>query len=450
MPLIGALGAASAKGLGFGGTSVDPFFLASGNGAETAEFDSLTMDSYDSTTFVRNFDYGNYACRLTKRSKSSVATWGYTISQGGAESGNQVVTPKIGLSSNGQHLWWSAKHAQNTSVKLLMKINPTTGASILSRGINTNQNDTINSIYVDTSGDAYIVTNSSGTYSFIVKISGSDGSIVWQKRADFGAGSRQLIAYGITVSGSNVYVSYHIQNNQYNFVAILSTSNGSTVGRYRYSMGTHTGDANARAITDSSGNIYFLNVGYYSSNFAAAYVTKYVTSNNTVAWQKYFFNSPNETTPSARVGGLALNAANDKLYLVCGTWQDSNPKAQWAELLTSDGSVQRGLSLAVQGQSETYYTGVGVTATHLYAHGFRSYYPSVVGVYVAVPINGTRQYTTAPYTYNTAYAMQSSSNTPTATSDTGLTIDSTSSVSSSSVDWSYTNSGGNNYSITPI
>jgi hypothetical protein len=247
-----------------------------------------------------------------------------------------------------------------------------------------------------------------------------------------------------------VYVSYHIQNNQNNFVAILSTSNGSTVGRYRYYMGSSSSDSNARAITDSSGNIYFLNVGYYSSNFLAAWVTKYNTSDNTVAWQKYFYNSPNETTPVARVGGLALNAANDKLYLVCGTAQTSDARPQWAEILTSNGSVQNVLSLNIQGQTDTYYTGVGVTATHLYAHGFRSYYPGIVGVYVAVPINGSRQYTDATYTYNTAYAMQSSTNTTSATSDTSLNIEATSSVSSGSTSWSYEVSSGNSYTKTPI
>jgi hypothetical protein len=448
MPLLGTRGAASARGFGFGSTSTDPYFLARNYAAESAEFFSPSMESVASTVYVRNSEYGNYAMQICRRRKDGTLVWGNHVFAGGTESGNQITNPRVGLSASGEHLWWTGTHQQNNNNKVLIKINPTTGAVIHQRQLGTSDNSSVSNVFVDSTGDAYVITHSGSSFVYVAKIRGTDAGVIWQKRFEYT--NRSLHGYGITVAGGNVYAACHVVNNAINVIAVLNATTGATVGRFQHGMPINAGESNSKAITDSSGNVYFMNTAYYGSNWKAIYVTKFITSNNSIGWSRYFYNDQQETTPNARVGSLVMSPDNTKLYVVGGTWRTSSVKAQWARVNASTGSVEVARSLEIQGQDDTYLTGAGATSTHLYAHGFRSYFPSVVGTFIAVPVDGSRQYTTSPYTYQSTNSMQSSSYGISTSSTTDLIISDTTAITSSSAGWNYSAYTPSSYQLTPI
>jgi hypothetical protein len=449
MPVIETLGAASARNLGFTGSSSSPVYiedvfstwLYTGNGstqtinnginlapgATTSGWFSLVDLGGQTTGYGNAVDAsGNVyistdnSMQVLKYNSSGQLIWQRGLSVGGSNvtrialdsSANVYVT-----ASNNPAGWRIIKY--DTNGTLLWQRVYTSSLSF----------DIAYSIATDSTGAVYVCgTTDQGNQPSITLIKyDTDGVLQWQRRLR----NFTTLGYGVAVdSGNNPLVCGYS-----NGLAVVAKYNSS--GTLQWQRTINSGTFNAVSF-DTSSNVYVA-----GNNDVAAFIAKYNTS-GVIQWQR---SLTNPSSIGASFNSIAVNSSGDSF--VCGQTTnnlgsgillaryDTNGTLQWQRSILSATSVYTygtSWSIKVDSSSNIYFSG-----------GFQDQLFAVRVFFGKIPADGTGIGTyilgSGSFSYNqSSFTPATSTNTDAA----GTLTDSTPSFTSSTT--SLTNSTS---SLTP-
>jgi uncharacterized delta-60 repeat protein len=329
MPLLGTRGAASARGFGFTAlTGIGgPYWIGVLTGATTDQGYGITVDSSGNVYATGRTDSqsaGSYDVLITKYNNSGVIQWQRILGGASADvgrgiavdsSGNVYITGDYGsgaliakYDNNGTIQWQRALtgdiHGMGIAVDsssnvyivgytttqgsggndfVIAKYN-TSGTIQWQRVLGDINSDVGNGIAVDSSGNVYVVGNTTTTNGGVqIAKYDTNGTIQWQRQLK---SSSNDAGYSIAVDSSgNVYITGNTSSGVDILIAKYNTSGAI---QWQQVLGGASNDVGFAIAVDSSGNVYI--TGYTSSQSGGSYnyvpIAKYNNS-GTIQWQRY-------------------------------------------------------------------------------------------------------------------------------------------------------------------
>jgi hypothetical protein len=200
-------------------------------------------------------------------------------------SGNVVVTGSYNNGTNAD--FYTAKYAAAD------------GALLWERRYNgpANSHDGASAVAVDRSGNV-VVTGSSYNGSdsdyYTAKYAAADGALLWAKRYNGPANSRDWASVVALDSSGNVVVTGYSSNgsNDDYYTAKYAGANGALIWEKRYNGPANKWDeARAAVAVDGSGNVVVTGSSRNSSGNDDYYTAKYAAADGSLLWEKYY-NGP--------------------------------------------------------------------------------------------------------------------------------------------------------------
>jgi uncharacterized delta-60 repeat protein len=236
-----------------------------------------------------------------------------------------------------------------------------------------NNEDAVNSLEIDNSGNIYAAGNSIGAGSgsdFTVIKYNPNGTEAWVKRFN-GPGNGGDAALSVKVDGSgNVYVSGYADygaNNGYDFLTIKYNASGNQLWLANYDGANTINDFCTAMTIDASGNVYV-------TGSSAMYIGQLIDSNyatikyNTSGQQQWvaLYNGPNNSIDVSR----SVSVDNDGNTYITGTSRGINsddyttikytPSGATAWIMIYDGpasSTDYSVAVVIDNNQNAYVTG---------------------------------------------------------------------------------------------
>jgi outer membrane protein assembly factor BamB len=231
---------------------------------------------------------------LIKKDSAGNTLWqkAYTANTTYSSRGVQIV--RLFMDSSGDLIfvgtsWNGGTSGSQTYHNAVMKLSKTDGSIVWSSRVSSQgEYDSLNAAHQDSSGNIYAVGNvtiGSQNYGYIQKWDNS-GAFQWARRfTGESTGYTNNLNAVTTDSSGNVYVTGEEGSSTYGAslkIAKLSSS-GTTVWQYFYNISGSSSEY-GRAITlDASGNIY---VGVNTPTYASGLVK--LDANGTITWSRFF------------------------------------------------------------------------------------------------------------------------------------------------------------------
>jgi len=283
--------------------------------------------------------------------------WIVTLGAAGSEQGNDIT---VDSSGNVYVCGQTSSQGAGQQDALFAKYD-TLGTIQWQRSLGGTSADTATGIAIDSSGNVYIIGNTSsqgagGTDILLAKYN-SSGTIQWQRSL---GGASEDSGGGISVdSSANIYIS-GVTSSQGagNQDMIIAKYNTSGVIQWQRSLGSTSFEVGGRVATDSSGNLYISG----RSNLQGSddtIIAKYNTS-GVLQWQRTLIRSGSDLGQSITIdssNNVYVTMSNFTVGSMIVKYNDSGV-IQWQRNLTSNSPSFRDVAVDSLG-----YIYIGGTAT---------------------------------------------------------------------------------------
>lgn len=308
--------------MGGGGGGIEPSFLALYGNASTNLCYSVATDASGNIVFGGSggiTTIGTADGYVTKLSKNGTLLWSKAVGAGAETTSIYVVA----IDSNGDVICGgeSTEPPYGSTDAVLLKLSGTDGSITWQREIGGAGADQINGLHIDSSDNIYASIQDNGTARAMTAKWNSSGTLQWQ-RTLANAGATFCYAIAGDASGNTVTIT---RDNTVGDGVIVKRNASGTLQWQRQLQNTVSSDGGA---IDSSGNVYIV-----SQNSTLAELTKINTS-GTLVWTRKVTGALG-ATPS----GVALDASGDPFVATranLGGSEDTAYIAKW----NSSGALQ--------------------------------------------------------------------------------------------------------------
>lgn len=375
--------------------------LDSANNIYTASTTGGTGGFRDMTTQAINVD--------------GTISWGRNVEGGGGCAGKSITVYSTSVIVVGEH----GNSAITNRINALMYRYDTSGTLQWERILSSANDELLNGVDTDSSGNIYVVgasstsTSSSSFQIYIAKIPLSGSTITWQRLLGISGAPERGNSISVDSSG-NVYILGSDGATYSNsFLIVKYDTDGTLQWQRRLDFTSGLGSGNGIGV-DSSGNCYVTGwKGFGTTGSQDLIIAKYDT-NGTLQWQKQLGSSGNDEYGNS----IAVSSSGDSY--VCGVGDvigsivakyDTNGVLQWQRNIrhsfSTSGSTA-GISLDSRGNPT-------IIATAQTGYGGNDLFV------VRLPTNGSKTGTYGNWIYATPTLTDSASSL----SDTTLSLSST-------------------------
>lgn len=220
----------------------------------------------------------------------------------------------------GLALAWLAAHSLSTDAAAAVETWTRRTSNFLSNAVTRGVQ-----VIADSHGDLIVigiaVDDSAGSDILVLKYSGADGSLLWQRRDDGPAHSQDIPA-GVAVDrqGDVVVAGTTTDEDGYPdiYVVKYSGSDGTTRWQQRRNGPARTWDEAAAVAVDSRGDVAV--TGYsHRATYPDVYVAKFAADSGALIWEDYY-DGPDHSWDEGR----ALGVDGDGNFIVAGLSTDGN------------------------------------------------------------------------------------------------------------------------------